>query len=945
MRFRGLGAGALAVLATAGAATGVRAAEVPLYQPAPAWVKPAPPVDAAKLTDDAPILMLFDTQHRLEKGEVWSYQDMATRLASPEVVAQSGTVSIPWNPAKGDLVVHRVQILRGGTVIDALAGGKRFTVLRREQQLEQRTMDGMLTATLPVEGLQVGDVLRVTASTTTREPAFGDGMQTAAPLPVEPVRAGFVRARILWPAGADVRWRTYADGAKPVVAEADGWREMTLTGALPKPAELPDDAPIRYRKLPIVEATSFTGWEAVSRAMAPLYATDGLIAPGSPLAAEVTRITAAHAEPRARAAAALELVQDKVRYLANGLGNGNYRPQSPADTWALRYGDCKAKTLMLLAMLKAMGITAEPVLPSSQMGDLLPDRLPSAGAFDHVLVRAEVGSETLWLDGTAGGGRLADLSDVPGLRHVLPVRAAGSALMPVPLRAPARPQVAVSLDIDQSAGLTVPALVKGEIRLRGQPAELVGLVRTQGSKDQQAELVGGLMARSVGTPVTLASYTLAYDRDAGEATVTATGVGQTRWRKENGRYRLVLDHGVSELEFQPDRSRTAWAAIPVATGQPETIGYHTRIRLPDGGKGYALEGNRGEASPLPGMTVKRTVTQTGAELVIDERVERTGAEIAAADVAAVRARVGQAKQRLLTGIAPADVPARWQIASAGRGDGRFKPLIAGYTAAIAADPEERDGYLNRARFLMGVYDRRAALPDLDRALGFQNDADTRAMRAGAYRQLKQDSKAAEDWRAALALDENRTDVLMALGAYEIDHGARDAALARVQGRIDAGGRGRADMLAVKADLLARAGDRDGAIAAMDEAVKDRPGDPNLLNSRCWIKAELKVALDTALKDCTKAIELGESPAAALDSRALAYWRLDRADDALADLEAALEIEPGQASSLFLRGLIRAQRGEAAAARADLDAARLIDARIEEDSRRFGIGTSTDVAGS
>jgi len=940
MWVRGLGGIALAM-----SAAGAQAAEVPLYKPAPAWVKPAPPIDAAGLTDNAPILVLFDTQHRLEKGEVWSYQDMATRLASPEVVAQAGTVSIPWNPAKGDLVVHRVAILRGGTVIDALAGDKRFTVLRREQQLEQRSMDGTLTATLPVEGLQVGDVLRVTVSTSTREPAFGEAMQTAAPLPVEPVRAGFVRARILWPRDADVRWRAYADGAKPVVAEADGWREMTLTGALPKPAELPDDAPLRYRKLTIVEATSFGGWEAVSRAMAPLYGTDGLIAPGSPLAAEVARIAAAHSDPRARAAAALELVQDKVRYLANGLGNGNYQPQVPADTWSLRYGDCKAKTLLLLGLLRALDITAEPVLASSQLGDLLPDRLPSAGAFDHVLVRAEVGADTLWLDGTAGGGRLADLGDVPGLRHVLPVRAGGAALMPVPLRAPARPQVAVSLDIDQSAGLAVPALVKGEIRLRGQPAEMVGLAKTQGSKDQQAQLVTGLMMQAAGTSVTLAIYGLAYDRDAGEATVTATGVGQTRWRKENGRYRLVLDHGVSELEFAPDRSRTAWTAIPVATGQPETIGYRTRIRLPDGGKGFTLEGDRGEATPLPGMTVRRTVTQAGAELVLDERIERTGAEIAAADVAAVRARVGQAKQRLLTGIAPADVPARWQIAAAGRSDGRFKPLIAGYTAAIAADPEERDGYLNRARFLIGIHDPRAALPDLDQALKLQNDPDTRSLRAGVLRQLRQDDKAAEDWRAALALDGDRSDVLVALGAFEIDHGGRDAALARVQERIDAGGRRRADMLAVKADLLARAGDRDGAIAAMDEAVKDRPGDPNLLNSRCWIKAELKVALDTALKDCTKAIELGENPAAALDSRALAYWRLDRADDALADLEAALEIEPGQASSLYLRGLIRARRGEAAAAKADIDAARLIDARIEDENRRFGIGPASGIAAS
>ncbi|WP_438895209.1 hypothetical protein, partial [Bacillus cereus group sp. BC312] len=75
-------------------------------------------------------------------------------------------------------------------------------------------------------------------------------------------------------------------------------------------------------------------------------------------------------------------------------------PQSPQKTWDARYGDCKAKTLLLLAMLHAMGIEAEPVLAGVRLGELVPERIPSAAAFDHVLVRATIGSESLWLDGT-----------------------------------------------------------------------------------------------------------------------------------------------------------------------------------------------------------------------------------------------------------------------------------------------------------------------------------------------------------------------------------------------------------------------------------------------------------------------------------------------------------------------------------------------------------------
>src|SRR3546814_18600193 len=94
------------------------------------------------------------------------------------------------------------------------------------------------------------------------------------------------------------------------------------------------------------------------------------------------------------------LVQNEIRYLYRGMENGNYVPQAPEATWSLRYGDCKAKTLLLLAMLDQLGIEARPALVSSAFGDLLRDRLPTLGAFDHVIVEAKIAGTAMWLDGT-----------------------------------------------------------------------------------------------------------------------------------------------------------------------------------------------------------------------------------------------------------------------------------------------------------------------------------------------------------------------------------------------------------------------------------------------------------------------------------------------------------------------------------------------------------------
>jgi hypothetical protein len=203
----------------------------PIYADVPAWVKPAPPIDVSKLTDDAPVVLLIDNQQRLADGQVWAYFDSATRASSTQVLGAIGTIQLPWQPAHGDLIVHRVEIIRGTEHIDLLKAGGKFEVLRREQALDRRTLDGMLTATMAVAGLRVGDVLHFTASITRKDPTLKGKVQSIAPLIVDPFRVQFARVRLLWPAASDVRWKAYADGvtAKPVTA--NGISDLTITKA------------------------------------------------------------------------------------------------------------------------------------------------------------------------------------------------------------------------------------------------------------------------------------------------------------------------------------------------------------------------------------------------------------------------------------------------------------------------------------------------------------------------------------------------------------------------------------------------------------------------------------------------------------------------------------------------------------------------------------------
>lgn len=926
----------LTTLAVCALAAGTaEAGETPLYQPVPAWVRPAAATTLATPSSSAPIIVLLDTQHRLKDGQVWRYVDAATRVASAEVLAQAGMISVPWQPANGDLIIHRIEIIRGNERIDLLANGKRFTVLRREEKLEERELNGQLTATMAVEGLRIGDVVHTTMSVTSRDKALNGHVQASTGLPAAPFRVGYARTRFLWPASEKVQWKTYAEGAKPVLTESGAERELLLESILPKQPELPSDMPARFQRPAFIEVSSFADWSSVSSTMAPLFATEGLIAASSPLAAEVARIKTAETDPLRRTWAALALVQDQVRYLYSGMDGGNYTPQTPAQTWSLRYGDCKAKTLLLLSLLHELDIEAEAVLAPAQAGDLLIDRLPSPGAFDHVIVRATVGGEMLWLDGTMNGTKFADLRDIPAFRTTLPLRTAGAQLLAVPFRAPARATGDVTIDLDQRAGITMPTLATVTTAMGGAMGASIGMAATQAAPEQKREIAQEMVKRFVGE-MQVTDQTLAFDQETGIATVTAKGLLTTTWKRERGRRRMMLDRAINDIVFEPDRTRAAWRAIPVSVGEPRRAAYHLRVRLPRGAKGFEFAGDQALSETIAGRALLRRVSMKGGLLVLDDEVAVVEAEVAASAIPATRARVALAKGRMLEVIAPIDTPSHAAEVAEAKRNGSIKPLLAAYAEAIASYPEEQGVYINRARFLAGIYDHAGAIPDLTKAIEIEPTAATYLWRADLYEIAGDPKRQLADLEEALKLDPASLSVIAEIATYKLDHGEKDAALALVTERIDAGGREATDYLSVKADLLARSGDATAAIAAIDVALLTNPDSVYLLNTRCWIKATMNVQLDGALKDCTRALELSSQREAVLDSRAMVYFRLNRLDESMADLAAALETTPDLAASLYLRGIIRARQGKAAESRSDLALARTIAPLIDQKYERWGV---------
>ncbi|HEX5183743.1 MAG TPA: DUF3857 domain-containing protein [Allosphingosinicella sp.] len=909
------------------------ATDTPRYEPAPSWILAAPPIGQGA---SGPLVALMDEQTRIANGTVWTYHEIGARAVSADALARMGTLTLNWQPFHGDLIVHRVDIVRDGRHIDVLKAGQKFSVIRREQGLEQLEMNGILTATLQVEGLRVGDVLDVAYSETVDDPALKGGVQTSALALPEPFKVDFARARLIWPDGAPIRWKAYPIGLKPAESDKAGWHELTFALPAPKQPDIPADAPKRFQPIPAIEVSSFADWPAVSAVFAPLYRTRGLIAPGSPLAQEVARIRARETDPRKQAAAALALVQDRIRYFADGMNGGNYVPQAPDRTWAAGYGDCKAKTLLLLAILHELGIEAEPVLANIGLGDLVAIRLPAPAAFNHVFVHAKIGGEDLWLDGTGRGSRLEDMGDPPPFRSVLPVRDGGAGLIQLPARAPARPTRIVSIDIDESAAIGMVAPFTATVRIRGAAADALRAVTAQLDNEKLLSLALYSLGGAAGPGAAPVTQKFDFDAAEGTATISVTGITRLPWRRQDHAYRLRPVTAISTLTLGSDRSRPAWKDIPVATGDPGYDVVTTRLHLPDGGRGIVLEGDAALDLDIAGRHFVRKGALSGGLLTIEEQTTGSGAELPAAALPSERERLATAKARILRLATGPNYPAPYEQVAAAAGTHKLDTVTAFYAALIAAKPDDAARYLSRASFYEATFQRNLALADLDKAVSLDGNATTFLRRAALLEAMGQKEKAQADYHSALGIDPSSKPALASLGLLEVDAGQKDAAMAPIEEHLATADDDKPDWLMIKAVLLARAADAEGALAAIDEAITLKSANGALFNERCWIKGTLAVQLDSAVQDCTRAIELTENNTAELDSRAMVYFRLNRLDEALADLNAALDRNPAASGSLYLRAVIERKQGKAREADTDAANARRLAPRIDEDYARWKI---------
>lgn len=171
-----------------------------------------------------------------------------------------------------------------------------------------------------------------------------------------------------------------------------------------------------------VHVSTFASWEELGRFYGKLVAD--ALRPDEAVRRVAAELREGATSELERVRRAHGFVLDATRYVGLEFGIHGYKPYPVGQVLARRFGDCKDKASLIVALLGELGVPAELVLLRTRRGGRVGPMPASLAVFDHAVVY--VPSLDLYLDGTAEFSGLSELPFADQAATALHVRRDGA---------------------------------------------------------------------------------------------------------------------------------------------------------------------------------------------------------------------------------------------------------------------------------------------------------------------------------------------------------------------------------------------------------------------------------------------------------------------------------------------------------------------------------------
>jgi transglutaminase-like putative cysteine protease len=678
--FAGKRAGAARLVLAAGllAAAAAQAADYRIG-PTPAWVRPVPLAALPHPQADAANVAyglrydLIDDQVRLAPDKRGRYHHEISEAVTDKGIDALSHHEIAFDASWEKLTLVQLDVIRDGKRVSRLREAQ-VKVLQRERDLESRIYDGRKSVMLDLPDVRVGDIVEFAYARSGMNPVFHGHHASDFDMQWE-VPVAHVHRRLSTAAGLGVHVASLSGAPAPQVSQSEGFDERTWDLHDVPALRMEASVPGSYNPYPWIEWSDFASWADVARWAERLYAVPARLSPG--LQSAVDGVARQAAGDDERIVAALRLVQQQVRYLGVEIGAGTHAPSAPDVVWARRWGDCKEKALLMVTMLRALGIEASPALVNTGRQEDIARDLPSAGSFDHVIVRVRHDGRDVWLDPTRAPqqGTLATVTQ-PDYARALVLDGRSGALATMPAHTVLAHARDVRIDVDSRDGFDKPVRYEVRTTYRGFSADMMRDKLGNGEPGELQRSYLNFYAGSYPGIRVAAPFEVQDDPRANTVVVTEHYAVKDFWPDDGQGARQARFHA-PEIDNELQAPAEPIRSMPLALHGPQSVREHLHVRLP-----LSWPDRKMDQSVANGaFRLHKSIRVHGNELESDDVLEITADQIGASAVAGFTADIGKAQDLLRFSLSTAH-SAGWRDRA---------PLLAGLAliALIALGPLRR----------------------------------------------------------------------------------------------------------------------------------------------------------------------------------------------------------------------------------------------------------------
>jgi hypothetical protein len=177
-------------------------------------------------------------------------------------------------------------------------------------------------------------------------------------------------------------------------------------------------------------AGDFTNWQTFGKWIQRL--NDGALTLSAEKISELQNLTNAFSTEKEKARFLYQYMQKSMRYVGIQLGIGGYKPFPATFVDAKKYGDCKALSNYMQALLKAVNINSYYALIRAGSNEKPIDPAFPYNAFNHAILCVPMKTDTVWLECTSSTHAFGKLGSFTENRQALLITEDGGKLVNTP---------------------------------------------------------------------------------------------------------------------------------------------------------------------------------------------------------------------------------------------------------------------------------------------------------------------------------------------------------------------------------------------------------------------------------------------------------------------------------------------------------------------------------